>query len=65
MIRGPQIVLSKPTDIATGGNLMGAWVATVLRDLFHDTGSPFSPPPPGTADAARPGNAFAGAGHGR
>ena len=40
---------------------MGAWVATVLRDLFHDTGSPFSPPPPGRGDAARPGNAFAGA----
>ena len=52
---------------------MGAWVATVLRDLFHDTGSPFSPPALsqpalsqpalGTADATRTGNAIAGGSH--
>ena len=39
---------------------MGAWVATVLRGLFHHTGSPFSPQPPRTADATRTGNAIAG-----
>ena len=46
---------------------MGAWVATVLRDLIHDTGSPFTPPASRTADATRPGNAIAIAGgsHGR
>lgn len=42
---------------------MGAWVATVLRDLFHDTGNPCSPPR--TADATRTGNVLAGGSHGR
>jgi hypothetical protein len=44
---------------------MGAWVATVLRDLFHfhDTGSPFSRPAPPTAGATRTGNASAGGSH--
>ena len=50
---------------------MGAWVATVLRDLSHDTGSKASSPPaPGTtsdnqtetktaeAAAPRPGHVF-------
>jgi hypothetical protein len=44
---------------------MGAWVATVLRDLFHHTGSAFSPPAPLTADATPTGNEIAGGSHGR
>ena len=44
---------------------MGAWVATVLRDLFHHTDSPFRPRTPRTADATRTGNAIAGGSHGR
>jgi hypothetical protein len=44
---------------------MGAWVTAVPRDLFHDTGSPVSPPTPLTADATQTGNATAGGSHGR
>ena len=42
---------------------MGAWVAAVLRDLFHETDSPFSPPAALAADAARAANAIAGGGN--
>jgi hypothetical protein len=44
---------------------MGAWVATVLRDLFHDTDSLSPPRTPRTADATLTGNAIAGGSHGR
>ncbi len=38
---------------------MGAWVATVLRDLLHHAGGRFAPPAPRAADATRTGNAIA------
>ncbi len=39
---------------------MGAWVATVLRDLFHHTNRPFALPAARPADATRTGNSIAG-----
>lgn len=44
---------------------MGAWVATVLRGLFHDTDNPFPPLAPRRADATRTGSVIAGGTHGR
>ena len=44
---------------------MGAWVATVLRDLFHDTDSPSPLRTPRTAGATPTGTAIAGGSHGR
>jgi hypothetical protein len=43
---------------------MGAWVATVLRDLFHHVGRPFSPPAAQPAGGTRTGIALANASSG-
>jgi hypothetical protein len=43
---------------------MGAWVATVLRDLFHHTGSKASSPPaPRPAGVIQTGITMAGGSH--